>query len=216
MEIKVNDKVYTIPPRWNTDDGRYWEYVVYPDSAPSDWMYQIEMTGLKVAISPLHDKDVIEGTDEPKKPHWHVLCIWKNKTTFKHAISLCDMFNSPVPMRKEDVQGAFDYHTHKNHANKAQYDDRDRKLLNGLVKSDITKLTEDDIRIMTAEIIAIIRSEEIYEYGHLVDYLLDHQLHEFFSWVTSHTIMFDKYVTSRRHANYKKKMRKDNNLPSNE
>ena len=52
---------------------RNWAFFVWPDSAPEDWREQLQKTGLQCAVSPLHDKDVNEGTGEVKKAHWHVI-----------------------------------------------------------------------------------------------------------------------------------------------
>ena len=37
---------------------RNWAFVVYPESAPSDWIEQLQQRGVVGAISPLHDKDL--------------------------------------------------------------------------------------------------------------------------------------------------------------
>ena len=37
---------------------RYWAFVLYPESAPSDWKDILQSTGLVCAISPYHDKDI--------------------------------------------------------------------------------------------------------------------------------------------------------------
>ena len=37
---------------------RNWTFLVYPESAPADWVSKLQATGLPVAISPLHDKDI--------------------------------------------------------------------------------------------------------------------------------------------------------------
>ena len=49
---------------------RNWAFVVYPESAPEDWIEQLQKTGLQCAVSPLHDKDT-DPTGEPKKAHYH-------------------------------------------------------------------------------------------------------------------------------------------------
>ena len=54
---------------------RNWAFVVYPESAPSDWIEQLQLSGAQFAISPLHDKD-LNATGEPKKAHWHVIVVY--------------------------------------------------------------------------------------------------------------------------------------------
>lgn len=52
--------------------GRIWASVGYPESLPTDWKDKLIETGLQIAISPLHDKD-INPTGEVKKPHYHFI-----------------------------------------------------------------------------------------------------------------------------------------------
>lgn len=48
---------------------RHWLYIVYPESAPSDWMEMLKQSGLQFAVSPLHDQD-LDVAGNKKKPHW--------------------------------------------------------------------------------------------------------------------------------------------------
>ena len=61
-------------------EKRNWAFVVYPESAPSDWIEQLQLSGAQFAISPLHDKD-LNATGEPKKAHWHVIVVYGSPTT---------------------------------------------------------------------------------------------------------------------------------------
>lgn len=203
--VKVGKREFHVPDEWVTSPGRYWEFIVWEDSAPRDWVYQLDMTGLKVAISPYHDKDIIEGTiDEPKKPHWHVLCCWENKTTFKHALNFSVMLGCNIPKRKDNLQGAWEYHTHKNHADKFQYSDKERRYLNGLTKSDIAKLSQEDIRSLTNEVLSIACNLGLFEYAQLVDYLRFNQMYDYFDFVCTHTLFFNSYLKSHRHSRQNK------------
>ena len=60
---------------------RNWAFVLYPESAPDDWIEQLRQTGLQCAISPLHDKD-IDPTGEPKKAHYHIILCYSGPTSF--------------------------------------------------------------------------------------------------------------------------------------
>lgn len=46
---------------------RNWAFLVYPESAPENWLQILQATGLQCAISPLHDRD-LNATGEPKRP----------------------------------------------------------------------------------------------------------------------------------------------------
>ena len=64
------------------EKARYFTFLLYPDSIPEDWEMQLELLGLPMAISPLHDKDLssVEG-QLYKKAHYHVLYVAKNPVT---------------------------------------------------------------------------------------------------------------------------------------
>lgn len=64
------------------EKSRYFTFLLYPESIPNDWELKLEMLGVPMAISPLHDKDKsnVEG-QQYKKPHYHVLYIAKNPVT---------------------------------------------------------------------------------------------------------------------------------------
>ena len=60
------------------EKSRYFTFLLYPESIPSDWEIKLELLGVPMAISPLHDKDLspVEG-QEYKKDHYHVIYIAK-------------------------------------------------------------------------------------------------------------------------------------------
>lgn len=64
------------------EKARYFTFLLYPESIPSDWELKLELLGVPIAISPLHDKDKsdVEG-QQYKKAHYHVLYIAKNPVT---------------------------------------------------------------------------------------------------------------------------------------
>ncbi|MFZ1758341.1 MAG: replication protein [Streptococcus suis] len=64
------------------EKARYFTFLLYPESIPSDWELKLETLGVPIAVSPLHDKDKsnVEG-QKYKKPHYHVLYIAKNPVT---------------------------------------------------------------------------------------------------------------------------------------
>ena len=83
---------------------RNWAFVLYPESAPVDWLERIQKSGVMAAVSPLHDKDV-NASGEPKKPHYHVILVYGNPTTFKNVESFTKSLNQPIPQALEQVRG---------------------------------------------------------------------------------------------------------------
>ena len=64
------------------EKARYFTFLLYPDSIPEDWELRLELIGVPMAISPLHDKDLsdVEG-QLYKKAHYHVIYVAKNPVT---------------------------------------------------------------------------------------------------------------------------------------
>lgn len=67
--------------------GRYWAGLIYPgDSCPDNWQELMQLSGLQILVSPLHDQDIADAkTGELKKPHRHVIAMWMNTTTRRNA-----------------------------------------------------------------------------------------------------------------------------------
>ena len=63
--------------------------VVYPESAPDNWISCLEDTHVTSCISPLHDSD-INPTGEPKKPHYHVIIMFDSVKTSEQAREIFD------------------------------------------------------------------------------------------------------------------------------
>lgn len=183
---------------------RYWAFVLYPESAPENWRDMLQQTGLPVAISPLHDKDINEGSTEPKKAHYHCIACYSGPTTFNCVKALTDNLNAPIPIPLESVRGMYRYFTHKDNPDKYQYNEKDITSINGFDISDFVELSKSEVHSIVMNIERIIRDEDIVEYSDLSEYLIAHDLtteHEVFS---THTLHFNSLITSRRHKKMSK------------
>ena len=69
---------------------RNWTFVLYPESAPADWLEKLQLTGLQAEISPLHDKDINpDGT--VKKAHYHIIVCYSGPTSYTVVKGLTDI-----------------------------------------------------------------------------------------------------------------------------
>lgn len=123
-----------------TDKARYFTFLLYPESIPDDWKMQLEMIGVPMAISPLHDRDKsnVEG-QEYKKAHYHVIYVAANPVT-THSVrkriqrALGNESVAKVQVIKQSVENMYLYLTHESKdaiaKNKYKYNKKDIKLLN--------------------------------------------------------------------------------------
>ena len=51
------------------EKARYFTFLLYPDSIPEDWEMRLELIGVPIAVSPLHDKDLSDMRDNSTKKH---------------------------------------------------------------------------------------------------------------------------------------------------
>lgn len=185
---------------------RNWAFVVYPESAPVDWVDRLRQTGLQCAISPLHDKD-LEPTGEPKKAHYHVIAAYSGPTSFNVVKRLTESLNAPIPQALEQVRGYYRYLTHRDNPEKYQYDERDIKTINGFNIADWVELSRSEVNEVKRNLQILIREQNIVEYAAFMDYLLDEGMTLEYDVASNNTYFFDKYISSRRHCTEHKAIR---------
>lgn len=184
--------------------GTHWAIVVYPESLPKNWLDILQETGLEIAISPLHNKDInADGT--PKKPHYHIILSYAGPTTYNNVKNLSEEINGTIPIKLENIKGMFRYHTHMDNPEKFQYKEEERILLNGFDLGKINKLTEMEIEKYVADILGFIDDNEIYEYADLLhNFRVSNQVN-LLKIASKKTILFNTYITSKRHKKLEEK-----------
>ena len=188
--------------------GRYWAFIVYPESLPNDWKEIIFSIGVPMAFSPLHDKDVNPDETE-KKPHYHVLCYFDNNTTYNSVKeNITDKLNGSFPMKLQTMRGMYRYHIHQDNPEKYQYKDCDRTFYNGFDIHRVGDYTYTEKAQMLKQIQRFIIENKILEYSDLLDILLDNEMYELWDIARNNTLLLNTYINSRR---YKTKQEKINN-----
>ncbi len=178
---------------------RHWAFVLYPESAPSDWFEQLQQRGVVGAVSPLHDKDVNEdGNGTPKKAHYHVLLCYPGPQTFNAVKAITDDLGQPIPQAVESLGGYYRYLTHQDNPDKFQYDPKDIRRLGGFEIGDYVDLTRSEKRKVRKAVRAYIRQFEIYDYCILLDSLEEAELWDEEEYASNHTIEIEAYLKSRR------------------
>lgn len=178
---------------------RNWTFVAYPESLPRDWIDQLRQTGLQVAISPLHDRDVNpDGT--LKKPHYHVILVYGNTTTYNSVKALTNgRLGQTVPQPLEQVRGMYRYFTHDDNPEKVQYSKAEIQHLNGFDIRDFVELTKTEVNKIIRCIQEYIQDNNVIEYSDLLDVLrVADGLDDWYDVAIGHTLLFTAYLRSRR------------------
>ena len=118
---------------------RSWAFIVYPESAPENWLEMLAALHMQALVSPLHDRD-IASDGNLKKPHWHILLIADGPISQKRANEIIQPFcGSQNAEYVISTRGYARYLSHLDDPDKAAYDPSEIKCFGG---ADILKLIQ--------------------------------------------------------------------------
>ena len=103
---------------------RSYATVVYPESAPDNWLSILEESKVPCCVSPLHCDD-FNPDGEPKKAHYHVLLLFESVKSESQAREIFDTFGGVGCEKVNSVRGYARYLTHLDNPEKAQYSPSD-------------------------------------------------------------------------------------------
>ncbi len=69
---------------------RNYSSIIYPESAPKNWIEILEGYHVEAIISPLHQYDVNEETGEKKKEHYHLIILFEGCRKIEDAKQIFD------------------------------------------------------------------------------------------------------------------------------
>lgn len=160
--------------------GNLWLTIVYPESAPEDWISKLKLMGVTGLISPLHDKDTAEPVEvikeqgqevvyhDQKKAHYHVALYWPTGTTNKDvAQGIVKSIGGVGCIKGASLRGTARYHCHMDDPHKYQYDKNDEIVLGGIDYFEIINSISDDI-LCLHHIFDFCEKLKIYSYRELM------------------------------------------------
>lgn len=158
---------------------RSWSFIVYEDSAPSNWRDIIDERHIRWCCSPYHDRDFnADGT--PKKPHYHIVLDFDGKKSFEQIKEISDSVNSPMPIHLDSVVGMVRYFTHMDNPEKAQYSASKIESYGGFDVWDTLKPTYSKKYHILAEMTAFIKEHNIKSFTVFSDYCRDFETDSWF------------------------------------
>lgn len=168
--------------------------VVYPESAPENWLEVLDGLHVPAFVSPLHNQD-INPDGSPKKPHWHVLIMFAGVKTKEQTQAVIDAIGGVGCESVSTVRGYARYLVHADNPEKAQYSKSDVRAFSGADYDAITHLPTDDVK-MVREMMEYIRVNQIASFAQFADVCaVDHE--EWFrALVTKSTYFIKEYIKS--------------------
>lgn len=104
--------------------ARSFATVVYPESAPVNWLDILKDYHISTFVSPLHDKDVNPG-GELKKAHYHVMIMFEGKKSERQVKSIFDSIGGVGCEIVKSIRGYARYLCHMDNPEKFQYSQSD-------------------------------------------------------------------------------------------
>ena len=131
---------------------RGWACIIYPESAPTDWVEKLNEAHIETLISPLHDSDVT-GDGQPKKPHYHVLAMFNQPVPESSAREYFSRANVTAPPEMvKNIRGYARYLIHLDDHDKHRYSEKDVVALAGATWISVALDEADEINALLDEI----------------------------------------------------------------
>lgn len=148
---------------------RNYATVVYPDSAPDNWVSILSEQFVPAFISPLHDRD-INPDGEAKKAHYHVIVMFDGKKSIEQARALFNLICGVGCEAVQSIRGYARYLCHLDNPEKAQYSPDDVKALCGSDYMSVCSLVIDKYKAID-EMMDYIDEHHICSYRDLLKFV---------------------------------------------
>lgn len=163
------------PKGYSSKTINTFSFLVYPESAPENWLATLEDLQVPCAVSPLHDQDKNEdGTI--KKPHYHVLVHFQGGKSESFCQGIIDDVNGSQGNSQGLVSRSLDasvrYLAHVGFRNKFQYD-YNRIITFGGFDVNRYFVSSDSAESSTLKsVLLFIRDNHIFNFSDLIDYMI--------------------------------------------
>lgn len=185
---------------------RNFAFILYPESAPQNWLSILEDLLVPCFVSPLHDKDIIIETGEPKKPHYHVFLMFSGKKSYNQVIGLLSPLNIQYVDQVNDARAYARYLCHLDffdRSDKRLYDPNKVIQLNGADYQDIVHSPSDDT-VYSKEIMNFIWDHDVDSFAELCRYCQFNEPEWFYILLNKKTSFFKSLLSSRYNSKHPK------------
>ncbi len=161
-----------------SDNRRYRNFgcVVYPESAPENWLDILSELKLPAFVSPLHDSDIdIQGQE--KKPHYHVMIMFEGKKSRDQVTQIFSQIGGVGCEIVNSIRGYARYLCHMDNPEKHQYNPDDIVAFAGADYFGICNLAVDKYKSI-GEMMDFCKLEGIHSFAYFCRYAKDNR----FDW----------------------------------
>lgn len=127
--------------------NRNFATVVYPESAPENWIDILSDFHIPSFVSPLHQFDVNPSGDV-KKAHYHVLVMFEGVKSTSQVKDLFATFGGVGCEVVNSIRGMARYLCHMDNPEKYQYNPVEVKSLGGADYAEVVELETDRVKLI--------------------------------------------------------------------
>jgi len=160
----------------------YWAFIVYPESAPADWIDRLRSQGLVGFISPLHTPD-----EEGRKPHHHVLLQFDSLKSASQIQDISETVNgSRVVEPVQQWRGYARYLLHLDQPNKQQFADASGIVSlggadYGAVVTQTGEVSSDMSKVL--EIMRAVEEQKLVHFHRAVEWMQETGHEDWLNWL---------------------------------
>lgn len=173
---------------------RNYATIVYPESAPANWIDVLREHKIPCLISPLHDKDNT-AVGEQKKPHYHVIILFDSVKTEEQAREVFSSFGGCGCEVVKSMRGYARYLCHLDNADKAQYAISDVQSYFGVDYDNLIACASDRYATLR-DIMQFIDDNKLRSFAHLLRYCRDTEPEWFKLLCDSGAYIIKEYIKS--------------------
>lgn len=199
----------------NSTDNRFRNgvFIVYPDSAPENWIEILRMQHVPFIVSPLHDKDqdLSEYDGDlvlvSKKAHWHVAVLCDGNKPLSYFQDLSDSVNGSRAWKIQNVRSMLRYFCHLDNPEKYQYPENELRQYCGASYEAYMELEGFQLLCECKRIIRFCKENKITSFTGLVDNLVRNDYDDWMHIVTAQrTLFFSSYLRDKYFINKETKL----------
>lgn len=168
--------------------------IVYPESAPKDWLEKLADLKIEALVSPLHNQDK-NPDGEPKKAHYHVILMFDNVKTIDQAQEITEQIDGVGIEKISSLRGYARYLIHADNPEKAQYNKADIKQFGGVDYESICSLASDKYAAIR-EMISYCTDHRIISYADLLRYASEKNENWFRCLCDNGTVVMKEFLKS--------------------
>lgn len=189
---------------YGTGRCRNWATIVYPESAPYNWLDTLGELKMETFVSPLHSEDM-NPDGEKKKPHYHVLLMFPSVKTDKQAKEVFETFGGVGAEQVASLRGYARYLCHLDNPEKHIYDTKDVLAFGGADYYSVITLVTDKYLVLS-EILDFCDENNIVYYSELIRWCRQNKFEWFRALVDGGTYLVKEYLKTSRYERTNREM----------